>query len=77
MSQSTKETVAGVISFVVAALLVKACYALTGCATPQVQTACGVVDVVDVACDHLVVRVHDKDGATRTVRVELDGGTDQ
>jgi len=77
MKTSAKEMAAGLISFIVSFFLAKACLSVSGCAPSQVQTACGVVDVVDVACDHLVVRVHDRDGTTRTVRVELDGGTDQ
>jgi hypothetical protein len=74
---STQEKVAGIISFIVAFFLTKACLSVSACAPAQVQTACGVVDVAEVACDHLIVRVHDKDGTTRTVRVELDGGADR
>ena len=77
MIQIVKEELTAVFIFLVGAAIFGSCaHMCAGCSSPA-QTACGVVDVVDVACDHMVVRVRDKDGVVRTVRVDLDGGADR
>jgi hypothetical protein len=77
MIQIIKGELTALIVFLVGAAIFGSCaHVCAGCSSPS-QTACGVVDVVDVACDHMLVRVRGKDGVVRTVHVDLDGGADR